>query len=143
MRTRRNYFRRPGPRPTLRVFRKESEEDPSRPGSPQPLAASLAPTVRADSVLCFTPMTDKHLEELADEIKASLQAGAVADKKREALEQVHSELQAMIGTAAPVAKPPRDLRNKLKRAIEQLESDHPRLTNLLSKSLDLLSDVGI
>ncbi|HET8939842.1 MAG TPA: DUF4404 family protein [Polyangiales bacterium] len=88
-------------------------------------------------------MTDKHLEELADEIKASLQAGAVADKKREALEQVHSELQAMIGTAAPVAKPPRDLRNKLKRAIEQLESDHPRLTNLLSKSLDLLSDVGI
>jgi uncharacterized protein (UPF0147 family) len=84
-------------------------------------------------------MTDKHLEELANEVRASLRDGAVAEKNRATLEQVHSELQAVLGAA----EPPRDLRNKLEHAIEQLESDHPRLTSLLSRSLDLLSEIGI
>jgi hypothetical protein len=88
-------------------------------------------------------MIDKHLEELSNEIKASLQDGAVAEQDRAVLEQVHSELQAVLGTPAQGAEPPLGLRDKTTRAIEQLESDHPRLTNLLSKSLDLLSDVGI
>jgi len=88
-------------------------------------------------------MTDKHLEELASEINASLRTGAVAEKDRAVLEDVHSELQAVLSAPAPVAEPPRSLLDKLTQAIEQLESDHPRLTSLLSKSLDLLSDVGI
>lgn len=88
-------------------------------------------------------MTEKHLKDLASEISASLQDGAVAEKDRVVLEQVHSELQAVLSTPVPVAEQPHGLRDKLRRAIEQLEGDHPRLTSLLSKSLDLLSDVGI
>ena len=107
------------------------------------MAADPHESVRSGVRAKLHPMTDKHLEELADEIKASLRDGAVAEHNRTALEQVHSELQAVLGGAAPVAEPPLDLRNKLKRAIEQLESDHPRLTSLLSKSLDMLSEVGI
>ena len=88
-------------------------------------------------------MTEKHLEELADEIKASLRTGAVVEKDRALLEQVHSELKSVLSTTPEGAKPQQSLREKLAHAIEQLESDHPRLTSLLSKSLDLLSDVGI
>ena len=88
--------------------------------------------------------TDKHLEELAHEIKASLQGGAVAEKDRALLEQVHGELQSALGASAKVAAPQHHgLRDKLAQAIEELESDHPRLTSLLSTSLDLLSDVAI
>jgi predicted glycosyltransferase len=85
-------------------------------------------------------MTDKHLKELASEIGASLQDDAVAEGHRAVLEQVHSELQAVL---AEPAKPPLGLRDKLTQALEQLEGEHPRLTSLLSKALDMLSDVGI
>jgi len=59
------------------------------------------------------------------------------------LKRVHSELQAALVVPAPLASPPVGLRDQLSRAIEQLEGEHPRLTSLLSKSLDLLSEVGI
>lgn len=88
-------------------------------------------------------MTDKHFEELASEIRASLQGGAVAEKDRAVLEQVHTELQAVLSAPSTAVEPPQGLREKLTRAIEHLEGDHPRLTSLLSKSLDLLSDIGI
>jgi hypothetical protein len=88
-------------------------------------------------------MTDKHLKELASEIKTSLQSNAVTERDRAVLEQVHSELQTVLAAPAPLASSPVGLRDKLTRAIEHLEGEHPRLTSLLSKSLDLLSDVGI
>lgn len=88
-------------------------------------------------------MTDKHLKELASEIGVSLKGDAVTDRDRAVLEQVHAELQTVLAEPAPLAKPPLGLRDKLKQAIEQLEGEHPRLTSLLSSSLDLLSDVGI
>ena len=88
-------------------------------------------------------MTDKHLKELASEIGASLQDDSVSARDRAVLEQVHTELQAVLSEPAPPAKPPLSLRDKLTHAIEQLEGEHPRLTSLLSKSLDVLSDVGI
>jgi len=88
-------------------------------------------------------MTDKHLEELASEIETSLQSGAVTEQDRTVLKQVQCELQAVLAVPAPFASPPAGLRDQLSRAIGQLEGEHPRLTSLLSKSLDLLSDVGI
>jgi hypothetical protein len=88
-------------------------------------------------------MSDKHLEELAGEIGSSLQGGAVTERDRAVLEPLHTELQAALAAPTPQAKPPLGLRDKLKHAVEQLEGEHPRLTSLLSKSLDLLSDVGI
>jgi hypothetical protein len=100
-------------------------------------------TVIAADLLCFRRMTDKHLEQLAEEIETSLQSGAVTEQDRTVLKQVHSELQAALAVPVPLASPPAGLRDQLSRAIEQLEGEHPRLTSLLSKSLDLLSDVGI
>jgi hypothetical protein len=88
-------------------------------------------------------MTDKHLKELASEIETSLQNGAVTEEDHAVLKQVHSELQVVLSAPAPLASPPSGLRDKLTQAIERLEGEHPRLTSLLSKSLDALSDVGI
>jgi HPt (histidine-containing phosphotransfer) domain-containing protein len=88
-------------------------------------------------------MTDKHLKELATEIETSLQSGAVTDQDRAVLKQVQSELQTVLGAPASLASPPSGLRDKLTQVIERLEGEHPRLTSLLSKSLDALSDVGI
>ena len=88
-------------------------------------------------------MTDKHLKDLATEIETSLQNDAVTEADRAVLEQVHPELQAVLARPAPLASRPAGLRDKLSHAIERLEGEHPRLTSLLSKSLDVLSDVGI
>jgi hypothetical protein len=88
-------------------------------------------------------MTDKHLQELAAEIRTSLQDTALDGEDRAVLQRLHSELQAVLGTPAQSTEPSLTLRDKLARAVEHLEGDHPRLTSLLSKSLDLLSDVGI
>jgi hypothetical protein len=106
------------------------------------LARDCTRTVTAADLLCFRRMTDKHLEQLAEEIETSLQSGAVTEQDRTVLKRVHSELQAALAVPA-LASPQVGLRDQLRRAIEQLEGEHPRLTGLLSKSLDLLSDVGI
>jgi len=111
--------------------------------SPVYLATDCARTVIAADLLCFWRMTDKHLEQLAKEIEMSLQNGAVTEQDRTVLKQVHSELQAALVVPDPLASPPVGLREQLSRAIEQLEGEHPRLTSLLSKSLDLLSELGI
>lgn len=87
-------------------------------------------------------MTDKHLKDLAAELQTSLQSGSVSQGDRAVLEQVHSEVQAALSTPAP-RRAPSSLREKLQDAIERLEGEHPRLTGLLSKSLDALSDLGI
>lgn len=84
-------------------------------------------------------MTQKHLKDLANEIESSLQQGSVSERDRSVLEQVHSEIQAAL--AAPAQ--PENLRDRLNHAVERLEGEHPRLTSLLSKALDVLSDVGI
>jgi len=84
-------------------------------------------------------MTQKHLKDLANEIESSLQKGSVSESDRSVLEQVHTEIQAAL--AAP--SQPDSLRDWLSHAVERLEGEHPRLTTLLSKALDVLSDVGI
>ena len=88
-------------------------------------------------------MTDEHLKELATEIKTSLQSPAVTQSDRAVLEQVHSELQAVLSTPAAGDNPPRGLRDKLLHAIERLEGEHPRLTSLLAQSLEALTDIGL
>jgi hypothetical protein len=78
-------------------------------------------------------MTEKHLDDLAEQIERSLKSDDVSARDRSLLEQVQSELQA----------PSASLRNRLTQAVDRLEGEHPRLTELLSKALDALSDVGI
>jgi hypothetical protein len=88
-------------------------------------------------------MTDKPLKDLASEIETSLKNADVSAGDRSVLEQVHSELLAVLTAPAPLSTPPVGLLDRLTQAIERLEGDHPRLTSLLSDSLDALSDVGI
>jgi CTP:molybdopterin cytidylyltransferase MocA len=88
-------------------------------------------------------MTDKQLKELAHEIDSSLQSDGVSESDRKVLEQVQSELQAVLGAHTAQASAPVNLRERLTQAVERLEGEHPRLTQLLSKTLDVLSDVGI
>ena len=79
-------------------------------------------------------MNDKHLKDLAHEIESSLQSKDVSERDRGVLK----DLQTALATPAPGG-----LRDRLSHAVERLEGEHPRLTQLLSKALDALSDVGI
>jgi hypothetical protein len=88
-------------------------------------------------------MPEKHLEDLADQIESSLQSDDVSERDRAVLEQVQSELHTVLAAPAPLTSAPSSLRDRLGQAVDRLEGEHPRLTELLSKALDALSDVGI
>lgn len=88
-------------------------------------------------------MPHKHLEDLADQIESSLQSDDVSERDRGVLEQVQSELQTALAAPTRLANSPASLRDRLGQAVDRLEGEHPRLTELLSKALDALSDVGI
>lgn len=88
-------------------------------------------------------MTEKHLKDLANEIESSLQSDDVSEQDRSVLTQVQSELQAALAAPTPQVSATGGLRDRLSHAIERLEGEHPRLTDLLSNALDALSDVGI
>jgi hypothetical protein len=88
-------------------------------------------------------MTHKRLEDLSNEIESSLQSDDVSESDRSVLKQVQSELQSVLAAQAPLARPPLGLRDRLTHALERLEGEHPRLSDLLSKTLDALSDIGI
>ena len=88
-------------------------------------------------------MTHKRLEDLSNEIESSLQSDDVSESDRSVLKQVQSELQTVLAAPAPLASQPLGLRDRLTHALERLEGEHPRLSDLLSKTLDALSDIGI
>ena len=88
-------------------------------------------------------MPQKHLEDLANQIESSLQSASVSERDRSVLEQVQTELQTALATPSQLKSAPASLRDRLGHAVDRLEGEHPRLTELLSKALDALSDVGI
>ena len=87
-------------------------------------------------------MPDEHLKNLAHEIEDSLRSPAVPERDRALLEDVHAELKTAL-SSPPQSVGTASLRNKLSVAVERLEGEHPRLTSLLSKTLDALSDIGV
>lgn len=88
-------------------------------------------------------MPPKHLEDLADQIESSLRSDDVSERDRVVLEQVQSDLQTALAAPAQLTSSPASLRERLSQVVDRLEGEHPRLTDLLSKALDALSDVGI
>lgn len=88
-------------------------------------------------------MPDKRLHELAVELDQTLRAGGtISDEDRDLLERVHRELE--ITLARPSApEPPPTLRGNLRTALERVQAEHPRLSGLLSATLDALSDLGV
>jgi hypothetical protein len=97
-------------------------------------------------------MPDRTLEQLLVEVDAALASDHLSDADRTLLERVRQDLAAAkhapatppVAAAQPSARAgSSQLRETLSSAIERLETQHPRLTSLLGKTLDALSDVGL
>lgn len=86
-------------------------------------------------------MSDKTLRDLLTELKAQLQNDAITKAERAELQQLHSNLEAALREPAKSAKP--GLQSDVQSAVERLEGNHPKLTSLLARVLDALSDVGV
>lgn len=77
-----------------------------------------------------------------DELDATLRSGrALSADDRALLERAHAELAAAL--AAQPAAPTPGLRQSVGDALQRLQVEHPRLSSLLSATLDALSDVGV
>ena len=86
-------------------------------------------------------MPDKTIHELLVELEASLRGGdAINDEDRALVRDLHADLNAAV--AKPAAAPA-NLRPNLSAAVDSLSARHPRLSSLLSRALDALSDVGL
>jgi hypothetical protein len=88
-------------------------------------------------------MPDKRLQELVVELDKTLRAGgAISAEDRELLERVHRELEVTLARPSS-PEPPATLRGNLRTALERVQAEHPRLSGLLSATLDALSDLGV
>jgi hypothetical protein len=87
-------------------------------------------------------MPTKPLQELLLELDETLRSGGtINDEDRELLEQLHEDLNAVLGPEP--APEPHTLREHISDAIVRVQAEHPRLSNLLSATLDALSDLGL
>jgi hypothetical protein len=87
-------------------------------------------------------MADRTLRELMTELDATLRSGReLSAEDRALLERAHAELAAALA-AKPVAATA-GLRTSVGDALQRLQIEHPRLSSLLSATLDALSDVGV
>ncbi|HKU40592.1 MAG TPA: DUF4404 family protein [Polyangiales bacterium] len=88
-------------------------------------------------------MPDKTLQDLLVELDRTLRSGgAISAEDRALLERVHGEVQTTLARASS-PEPPTTLVDNLRHAIDRMQADHPRLSGLLSATLDALSDVGV
>jgi hypothetical protein len=91
-------------------------------------------------------MGTRTLHELLSELAAALRTGSISDADRAQLQQLHTELSGVLAEAQkPGSKPAPapELRTDVRGAIERLEEEHPRLTSVLSRVLDTLSELGV
>lgn len=89
-------------------------------------------------------MADKRLQELVVELDKTLRAGgAISDEDRALLERVHRELEVTLAGRPSEPTPPPTLQGNLRAALERVQAEHPRLSSLLSATLDALSDLGV
>lgn len=94
-------------------------------------------------------MTAKPLQDLLNEVETVLRVGALSAHDRVVLDQVRAELAAALASQSSQASDPPErtavpsLRTQLQDALENLERDHPRLTGLVARTLDVLSDLGL
>jgi hypothetical protein len=87
-------------------------------------------------------MPAKSLHELLSELEVNLRSGEpISDRDRELLDKLHADLSSAV--KAHPAQPPAHLKPTVRDAIDQLSVKHPRLSSLLSATLDALSDLGV
>ena len=94
---------------------------------------------------CYAALVSpRPLGELLGELSSALRTGTLSEADRVALERVHADLDAALHTRRqPSAAAPHGLRDELRSTIERLEREHPRLTAILGRLLDRLSELGL
>jgi Domain of unknown function (DUF4404) len=89
-------------------------------------------------------MPDKRLHELVVELDKTLRAGGtISAEDRALLERVHRDLEITLASRPSAPEPPATLRGNLRTALERMQAEHPRLSGMLSVTLDALSDLGV
>jgi hypothetical protein len=84
------------------------------------------------------------LNEILDELHEALESSEdLGDEAREQLRDAAREIQRAIGDDAPVSDAPQSLGDRLNEALESFEGKHPKLTGIVGRIADALSDMGI
>ena len=91
-------------------------------------------------------MTQRPLQELLAELELTLRSGGkISPEDRALLERVQVDLEVALASQPPAAAPaePHSLRDSVREALDRVQVEHPRLSSLLSRTLDALSDLGV
>jgi hypothetical protein len=85
-------------------------------------------------------MSERSLRDTLAELEAALKDRALDPRERTRLQGLHAQLLAALNQ--PKAAPG-SLRRELDDALERAQGDHPQLTGVLSRLVDMLSEIGI
>ena len=91
-------------------------------------------------------MTQRPLHDLLAELESTLRSGGhISPEDRALLERVHVDLEVALASQPPAAGPaePHSLRDNIRAALDRMSAKHPKLSSLLSRTLDTLSDLGV
>ncbi len=90
------------------------------------------------------PDPQTSLNEILNELHQALEASDdLGDGARERLRDAAREIQQAIGDEASPSDSPQPLVDRLNEAIESFEGKHPKLTGIVGRIADALSDMGI
>jgi len=86
-------------------------------------------------------MNDKKLEALLEQVHAELQKVEKVDEESlKLLQDLNQDVEALLDKA-DVETP--TILNRMRKAVEQFEVEHPALTTLISEASAILSNAGI
>ena len=90
-------------------------------------------------------MDDKLIRELIRQVHATLEAeGGIANKDRALLEELSSDLQALLSQRGTATRATHEsLAGRLLAAITRFEASHPDLTTTMTQVSTALADMGI
>ena len=84
------------------------------------------------------------LNEILDELHEALEASDdLGEEAREQLRSAAREIQQTIGVDGSSSDAKQSLGDRLNEAIESFEGKHPKLTGIVGRIADALSDMGI
>jgi hypothetical protein len=87
-------------------------------------------------------MPDKPLKEVLVELDSALRTANIQADDRKLIESVHQDVSLAL-TQQPSAAVPAHLPDSLRRAIERVQVEHPRLSSALTNALNALSEIGL
>lgn len=89
-------------------------------------------------------MTERPLRELLSELEQTLRSGTpITPEDRALLSRVRADCEAALAPQPSAAGAPPTLRGNIRDALDRMQAEHPKLSSLLSRTLDTLSDLGV